>query len=378
LSDYNVKGNFPLMKMAKIDLAQVRRDVQMKIEITPDQAARMAELFKQVIVSKGRQGGKEMATSKQLSEAKKKIDADPTVPMVGDKLKYVIWDVEYGSWVKGPAFGHVSQLNQAYRYTLNEMVEKGYYQYMVPVAGGEPARLVAMPCPEWAEALTCVVYDEEADEFLSQLADDVGNLCWSDNEDDAQEFTLADARIAVGRVRQAYLNDDEDLKPESVNNIRAVCLPSGPVPDEVLTFAVTKESALYNREGVEAAAKKVEEAFKDKPFHYTGSYNEEDPVDEFTDALGQHLYNVHLKEDCVGGEGGHCPIHNDSLHHMNTWPLVWNQKDKTFMRQCEHGGLHPDPDDKRVHEDPMLGNHACCDFVCCVNLPAMEAMADAF
>lgn len=362
MSDDNVKGDqyFKFMKAAKIDLATVGRNPAFKIELTSQQAAEMAELFKKAIIKKGKEEMK-------MARPKVEVKPDPTIPVVGSTLRYLIWDRDYGAWASGPKWGHTADINVAYRWSIDEMVKNEYYGYMI----GDDARLVVIPCPEWHEVLTCTVFDEEAGEYLSQLADDAGGLDWSENPDDAQDFTLADARVAVDRVRKAYLADDEDLDEESVQNI-VVRVLHGPIPDEVLAFTVTKASALYKAEGVEKANEKVAAAFAKNPHHYTGSYVQEDPVDEFTDAVGQHLYNIHKLEDCTGP----CPIHGDSMHHMNEWPLVWDAKKRIFTRRCEHGQDHPDPDDQNLAKDPLLGNHACCDFVCCVNLPAM-AMAGA-
>jgi hypothetical protein len=41
----------------------------------------------------------------------------------------------------------------------------------------------------------------------------------------------------------------------------------------------------------------------------------------------------------------HCCIHNPSDHPLNTRPLSWSQPIHTMFRVCEHGGMHPDPDD---------------------------------
>jgi hypothetical protein len=358
-----------------------------KLDVIKLQKMFSEAVIAQAIIAPSRMSGKEAfidewAKHKQAVEARysttrkgkdvamKKEDKtpDPTMPVAGTELKYLIWYRDYGAWIKNVSLGTTNDIQLAYRFTLDEITAQGYQKHMVPDSNGSAA-LVAVPSPEWHEALTCAVFDEEAGEFLSYLGQDAGDMQWTSEEALALAMTLADARTALERVRKAYLEDDSEM---DVSNFR-VTVSDGPVPDEVLTFVTTKKSALYNAEGVEAAAKKVEEAFAKNTKHYTGSYNADDPVDEFTDALGQHLYDVHTPDKCEGD----CPIHGDSMHHMNTWPLVWNPKDRTFMRQCEHGRLHPDPDDKRVNEDPLLGQHECCDFVCCVNLSESADLVSA-
>lgn len=53
------------------------------------------------------------------------------------------------------------------------------------------------------------------------------------------------------------------------------------------------------------------------------------------------LRNVHTKAKCAGER---CVIHNQSDHHMKTWPLHWRADRGIFERICSHGIGHPDPD----------------------------------
>jgi hypothetical protein len=43
--------------------------------------------------------------------------------------------------------------------------------------------------------------------------------------------------------------------------------------------------------------------------------------------------------------GNHCTLHNPSNHHMIHWPTWWRKNINLMNRMCEHGILHPDPDD---------------------------------
>jgi len=53
------------------------------------------------------------------------------------------------------------------------------------------------------------------------------------------------------------------------------------------------------------------------------------------------LVNVHPMDNCAGRP---CVIHHPSDHHMREWPLDWDNDNKTFYRECQHGMGHPDPD----------------------------------
>jgi hypothetical protein len=64
---------------------------------------------------------------------------------------------------------------------------------------------------------------------------------------------------------------------------------------------------------------------------------------------------VHLTEMC---DGGPCPIHARSRHHMRKFPQNW-RGDRGFMeRMCPHGVGHPDPDCREA--DPVHGCDGCC------------------
>lgn len=58
------------------------------------------------------------------------------------------------------------------------------------------------------------------------------------------------------------------------------------------------------------------------------------------ESVGQKLL-VHSEDVCVPP----CPIHGPSGHHMVTWPLHWNGKERRLERLCSHFMRHPDPDD---------------------------------
>lgn len=61
------------------------------------------------------------------------------------------------------------------------------------------------------------------------------------------------------------------------------------------------------------------------------------------------ITGVHLPAECAGHN---CIVHNPTGHHMRRWPLLWDDSRKIFLRVCEHGQGHPDPDGwgTREHE----------------------------
>lgn len=61
------------------------------------------------------------------------------------------------------------------------------------------------------------------------------------------------------------------------------------------------------------------------------------------------LMQVHDREDCFVAEGiiSNCCIHSPSDHPLSKAPLDWSGAIKTMFRKCEHGLLHPDPDDMK-------------------------------
>lgn len=59
-------------------------------------------------------------------------------------------------------------------------------------------------------------------------------------------------------------------------------------------------------------------------------------------ADGTVLVNVHTQDKCAGQP---CAVHNPTHHHMAAWPHVWNDVLISMWRACEHGMIHPDPDD---------------------------------
>ncbi len=57
---------------------------------------------------------------------------------------------------------------------------------------------------------------------------------------------------------------------------------------------------------------------------------------------GTILEGVHPEGTCYGPN---CCIHNPSDHPLNTAPLAWMGEIRAMFRVCEHGFMHPDPDD---------------------------------
>ncbi len=71
------------------------------------------------------------------------------------------------------------------------------------------------------------------------------------------------------------------------------------------------------------------------------------------------LANTHRVGACYGED---CTIHAMSNHLMRKYEQVWSEG--KMWRKCEHGGLHPDPDDfPRPREGAI--DHACCVEKCC-------------
>lgn len=97
------------------------------------------------------------------------------------------------------------------------------------------------------------------------------------------------------------------------------------------------------------------------------------------DAWDQRLANAESKMESntlVGGtklrthninecSGYWCCIHNPSPHHMRGWDQHWDEYDLMMYRICEHGMMHPDPDDP--YEFNAAHKHrpacdGCCDW----------------
>ena len=85
-------------------------------------------------------------------------------------------------------------------------------------------------------------------------------------------------------------------------------------------------------------------------------------MESYTTGTGQKL-QVHDKATCSGS----CPIHNPSDHPMINFPTHWRDDSEIMERICPHGIGHPDPDDKRVQENPVYEIHrcdGCCEGKC--------------
>ena len=80
----------------------------------------------------------------------------------------------------------------------------------------------------------------------------------------------------------------------------------------------------------------------------------------FVDGYGQRLGRVHSVDLCADRD--FCVIHNQSVHHMSTWKLLWRSDRRIFERICPHGIGHPDPDDMAYHHsigNSFEGVHGC-------------------
>lgn len=68
-----------------------------------------------------------------------------------------------------------------------------------------------------------------------------------------------------------------------------------------------------------------------------------DPVDQRNVLIGDVLLRgVHPIRLCSGRV---CVIHNPSDHHMRLWPVLVDDPFVMVRRVCEHGVVHPDPDE---------------------------------
>lgn len=54
------------------------------------------------------------------------------------------------------------------------------------------------------------------------------------------------------------------------------------------------------------------------------------------------LLKTHGLAQC---EGNWCTMHNPSQHPLRGMPVIWRSDINLMMRVCNHGLVHPDPDD---------------------------------
>jgi len=59
-------------------------------------------------------------------------------------------------------------------------------------------------------------------------------------------------------------------------------------------------------------------------------------------AGGRTLTGVHDAARCAGDT---CAIHNTTEHPLSEWPQEYDPHEHTISRVCEHGIMHPDPDE---------------------------------
>lgn len=65
----------------------------------------------------------------------------------------------------------------------------------------------------------------------------------------------------------------------------------------------------------------------------------------------------HSPRHCDGD--GACPQHDPTGHHMRGWPQVHGAVLTLTLRECAHGVLHPDPDDRRWGSGPHECDGCC-------------------
>lgn len=85
--------------------------------------------------------------------------------------------------------------------------------------------------------------------------------------------------------------------------------------------------------------------------------------------IGKGLLRTHGASQCAGplAENGRpiCCIHNQSDHHMVSWPQNWRGDKGVMERLCRHGIGHPDPDDLKVRTTRWASQHGCECGCCC-------------
>lgn len=65
--------------------------------------------------------------------------------------------------------------------------------------------------------------------------------------------------------------------------------------------------------------------------------------------------HTHGTKRCAGRP---CPLHNQTNHHMRSWPQNWRPDVKLMERICEHNIGHPDPDGLKANWDHTCDG--CC------------------
>ena len=80
---------------------------------------------------------------------------------------------------------------------------------------------------------------------------------------------------------------------------------------------------------------------------------------EYVPASLHETTGIHSAAHCAGP----CPLHRPTVHEMRVMALQWSTVGRAFVRVCDHGLLHPDPDDSadnlRSHGDLCDG---CCGY----------------
>ncbi len=66
---------------------------------------------------------------------------------------------------------------------------------------------------------------------------------------------------------------------------------------------------------------------------------------------------AHPESKC---DGGPCPVHNRSDHHMRGFRQNWRDDRGVMERICPHGVGHPDPDCREHAKDMVHGCEGCC------------------
>lgn len=69
----------------------------------------------------------------------------------------------------------------------------------------------------------------------------------------------------------------------------------------------------------------------------------------------------HIPKLC---DGGPCPLHSRSRHHMLGWEQWHGRRTNLTVRVCPHAAYHPDPDDIRWSHPELAAHAQECDGCC--------------
>lgn len=267
-------------------------------------------------------------------------------------MKFVMFTDGKGWW-RDPGEGYAKEISEAYRYTAEEIDHLPY-----------PAGVI-LPCPEWHTQLRFRIYNEIDSEYAIDIPDDSGNVGWSDELAKTVYFSRDAGARHVANIHALY-QSKYDYDEDDVKSIKLVPVPvelpralgGGNTQVDIDTESKVSEfqdildqlkAARQRKQGASADSVAVDEVYGEKV--------------RWVDDDGT-AWMVHSSDRCEPP----CPIHAPSHHHMRDWNLTLGEGPAVSLiafRHCDHGVIHPDPDDKAVRENPTEGAHRCDG--CCVS-----------